>query len=154
MESKNERIAEILQKKLIVIVRGLPRQQLRKTAQALYDGGIRFLEITYSASGAVTDGQTAESIAMLTDAFGTSMHIGAGTVLTEEQVRLTREAGGEFIISPDTNEAVIRRSVELGLVSIPGALTPTEIQRAHQAGADFVKLFPVVSMGVDYVRAV
>ena len=68
MESKNERIAEILQKKLIVIVRGLPRQQLRKTAQALYDGGIRFLEITYSASGAVTDGQTAESIAMLTDA--------------------------------------------------------------------------------------
>lgn len=59
MESKNERIAEILQKKLIVIVRGLPRQQLRKTAQALYDGGIRFLEITYSASGAVTDGQTA-----------------------------------------------------------------------------------------------
>ena len=154
MESKNERIAEILQKKLIVIVRGLPRQQLRKTAQALYDGGIRFLESTDSASGAVTDGQTAESIAMLTDAFGTSMHIGAGTVLTEEQVRLTREAGGEFIISPDTNEAVIRRSVELGLVSIPGALTPTEIQRAHQAGADFVKLFPVVSMGVDYVRAV
>ena len=83
MESKNERIAEILQKKLIVIVRGLPRQQLRKTAQALYDGGIRFLEITYSASGAVTDGQTAVRIAMLTDAFGTSMHIGAGTVLTE-----------------------------------------------------------------------
>ena len=75
MESKNERIAEILQKKLIVIVRGLPRQQLRNTAQALYDGGIRFLEITYSASGAVTDGQTDERIAMLSGAFGTSMAI-------------------------------------------------------------------------------
>jgi 2-dehydro-3-deoxyphosphogluconate aldolase/(4S)-4-hydroxy-2-oxoglutarate aldolase len=60
-------------------------------------------------------------------------------VLNEEQVNLTAEAGGGFIISPDINEAVIRRTVARGLVSIPGALTPSEITSAHRAGADFVR---------------
>ena len=82
------------------------------------------------------------------------MTVGAGTVLTKEQVRLTAEAGGKFIISPDTNEAVIKESVRLGLVSIPGALTPTEAQSAHSYGADFVKLFPVSSLGPSYIRAI
>ena len=63
-------------------------------------------------------------------------------------------AGGRFIISPDTNVSVIQKTRELGLVSMTGALNPTEIQTAHLAGADFVKLFPVTSLGADYVKAV
>ena len=82
------------------------------------------------------------------------MEIGAGTVLTERQVELTKAAGGGFIISPDTNVDVIRHTCELGLVSIPGALTPSEITAAHRAGANFVKLFPVTDLGTSYIKNV
>ena len=82
------------------------------------------------------------------------MLIGAGTVITEKQVELTAAAGGKFIISPDTFVDVIKKTRELGLVSMPGALTPSEIQTAHRAGADFVKMFPITNMGPEYVKAV
>ena len=82
------------------------------------------------------------------------MYIGAGTVLTPKQVEMTQAAGGRFIISPDTDPEVIKRTKALGLISMPGALTPTEIKLAHKSGADFVKLFPITKMGVDYVKAV
>ena len=75
------------------------------------------------------------------------MLVGAGTVTTTELVELTAKAGGMFIISPDTDVAVIKKTRELGLVSMPGALTPSEIKTAHAAGADYVKIFPVGSMG-------
>lgn len=151
---KNNIIKELLNQKLIVIVRGIDRKQLLNVAQAVYDGGIRFLEITYSADGSVSDEDTAENIKLLCEHFAGKMHIGAGTVLTEKQVEYTKAAGGEFIISPDTNLDVIKKTIELDMVSIPGALTPTEIQQAHLAGADFVKLFPITSLGVNYVKAV
>ena len=82
------------------------------------------------------------------------MYIGAGTVLTADQVRLTRAAGGSFIILPDVNEEVIRETYRLGMVSMPGALTPTEIAAADEYGADFVKLFPISNLGAGYVKAV
>ena len=140
--------------KIVAIVRGVPREKLVPLAEALYRGGIRLLEITYSADGRVSDTDTAESIAELVNAVGDRMYIGAGTVLTEEQVRLTAEAGGSFIISPNVDVDVIVKTRELGLVSMPGALTPTEICQAHKYGADFVKLFPVSDLGVGYVKAV
>ena len=104
--------------------------------------------------GSVSDEETADRIKMLADHFEGRMLIGAGTVLSEKQVKLTFDAGGKFIISPDTNVDVIKKTCELGLVSMPGALTPTEIQTAHNAGADFVKLFPIDNLGVGYVKAV
>ena len=147
-------IKELEKEKLVVIVRGVEKGKLVPLAEAMYQGGIRFLEITYSANGAVSDEETASSIKMLTEHFGGRMYIGAGTVLSEKQVELTKAAGGRFIISPDTNPDVIQKTRELGMVSMPGALTPTEIQAAHRAGADFVKLFPITNLGVDYVKAV
>ena len=74
--------------------------------------------------------------------------------MTEKQVELTKNAGGEFIISPDTYKEVIEKTNELDMVSIPGALTPTEIRNAVRYGADFVKLFPVTNLGSGYVKAV
>ena len=118
--------------KLIVIVRGVAREDLIPLAEAMYKGGVRLLEITYSANGSVPDEETADRIKMLADHFAGRMYIGAGTVLTERQVELTYEAGGKFIISPDTSPEVILKTRELGLVSMPGALTPTEIQAAHK----------------------
>ena len=147
-------IDAVLNEKLVVIVRGVPSDKLLPMCEAMYKGGVRLLEITYSADGSVSDEETAKNIAMLSKNFEGRMYIGAGTVLTEKQVELTAGAGGKFIISPDTNPDVIRKTKELGLVSMPGALTPTEIQRAHLSGADFVKLFPVTNMGSGYVKAV
>ncbi len=147
-------IEEIENEKIIVIVRGVERNKLIPIAEAMYRGGIKFLEITYSANGEVSDEETKENIRLLANHFGGRLHIGAGTVLTEKQAELTKQAGGEFVISPDTNPKVIKRTKELGMVSMPGALTPSEIQLAHISGADFVKLFPVSDLGIDYVRAV
>lgn len=150
-----EKVIEAIQKeKLIVIVRGVESEKLLPLAQAMYDGGIRLLEVTYSANQKVTDEQTADNIKMLAEHFENKMFIGAGTVLTEKQVELTKNAGGKFIISPDTYENVIKKTRELEMVSIPGALTPTEVQAAHRAGADFIKLFPITRLGVDYIKAV
>ena len=151
---KNSVINSILENKIVVIVRGVAKEKLIPLAEAMYAGGIRLLEITYSATNSPTAEETAESIKMLADHFAGRMCIGAGTVLNEKQVELTCKAGGKFIISPDVNESVIKKSVELGLVSMPGALTPTEITAANRAGADFVKLFPITSLGLDYVKAV
>ena len=147
-------INSVLENKIIVIVRGVARDKLIPLAQAMYEGGIRLLEITFSADGSTSDEVTGDNIKMLVNHFGDRLHVGAGTVLTEKQVELVKEAGGKFIISPDTNERVIKRTRELSLVSMPGALTPTEIMVAHTAGADFVKLFPISSLGAEYVKAV
>ena len=140
--------------KVITIIRGVASDKLIPLTQALYDGGIRLVEITYSADKKVSDTETAKNIEMLVKHFGDKMYIGAGTVLTAEQVRLTKEAGGLFIISPDTCEEVIKETVKLGMVSMPGAYTPTEISTAHKYGADFVKVFPATALGPDYIKAV
>lgn len=150
----NNLINEIEKEKIVVIVRGVESSKLEKFCEAVYEGGIRFLEITYSADGKVSDEETAANIKMLSEKFKGRMHIGAGTVLTEKQVCLTKEAGGEFVISPDTNPDVIKLTKELGMVSMPGSLTPTDAQRAHLSGADFVKLFPIANLGPEYLQNV
>ncbi len=151
---KNKVIETISAEKIVVIVRGVEKEKLIPLAEAMYAGGIRLLEVTYSANGSVSDEDTAANIKMLSEHFAGRMYIGAGTVLSEKQVELTKKAGGMFIISPDTCPEVIKKTVELGMVSMPGALTPSEIQLAHRSGADFVKMFPITNMGPAYVKAV
>ncbi len=152
--NKQTIINDIETNKLIAILRGIPAEKLVAVAQALYDGGIRLLEVTYSATGAVPDEETAANIGKLAEHFAGRMHIGAGTVLTTKQVQLTKEAGGTFIISPNVKQAVIEETVKLGLVSMPGVFTPSEACDAVDYGADFVKLFPVTNMGSSYVKAI
>lgn len=144
-------IKEIEKNKIIVIVRGVDKDKLIPLAQAMYDGGIRLIECTYDASGKITDEETADNIVMLAKHFDGKMFVGAGTVITEKQVELTKKSGGKFIISPDTNADIITKTKEMSLVSIPGAITPTEVA-AHRAGADFVKLFPIDLYGPKYIK--
>lgn len=150
---KENIIRTIEENKLIAILRGIPKDKLLKTAKALYDGGVRLLEITYNFKN-VTDEETAQSIKELCDYFNGKMFIGAGTVLTKKQVLSTQKAGGKFIISPNADKKIIKLTNKCGLVSMPGALTPSEICDAHNWGADFVKLFPITNLGIDYVKAV
>lgn len=150
---KQDVINKIIKSKLVVIVRGIKNESIIPLAEAMYAGGIRALEITYNASNPAEDVEVAENIKKLVEHFGNKMIIGAGTVLNTKQVELTKAAGGKFIISPNVNEQVIAKTCELDMVSIPGALTPTEAQQAHEAGADFVKLFPITNLGSSYVKA-
>ena len=146
-------IEKIKEGKIIVIVRGVARENLIPLAEAMYAGGIRLLECTYDASEKIPDEEIAANIEMLAKHFEGRMLIGAGTVIRERQVVLTKSAGGKFIISPDTNVEIIKKTKELGLVSIPGAITPTEVAFAYRTGADFVKLFPIdLYGGAKYIK--
>ena len=147
-------IQAVKEHKLIAIVRGVESEKCIKIAQALYDGGFRLMEITYDQKHPETWEETARAIGAVANAFAGRMYVGAGTVTCTELVELTHKYGGQFIISPDVNEDVIRRTRELGMVSMPGALTPTEVMVAHRAGANFVKLFPAGNLGTGYVKAV
>lgn len=154
LPKKEEVIRKIEEKKIIAILRGIPEEKLIPVAQALYDGGIRILEIPYSADGSVPDEETALQIKHLVQHFEGRMYVGAGTVLNPEQVRLTKAAGGVLIVSPNTDRKVIFETHLCGMVSIPGAFTPSEICDAYSMGADFVKLFPAASVSPEYVKAV
>lgn len=140
--------------KLIAIVRGLSGDTLLQTAAALYAGGVRLLEVTFDQTEKIPSSETANSIRTLCREFEGKLCIGAGTVMTETQVSIAAEAGARYIISPDTNEAVIKKTKALGLISIPGALTPTEIANAYAFGADYVKLFPAGDLGLVYIQSV
>lgn len=147
-------IQKILEKKAIAIVRGYTPEEVLNLAKALYAGGIELLEVTFDQKSAEARQVTVETVKLLNKELGDRMCFGTGTVTTVEMVKLTHEAGGKFVISPDMDPEVIKATRELGMVSIPGALTPSEIKQAYVCGADFVKVFPVNAMGVSYIKAV
>jgi len=149
---RTQMIERILNEKVIAIVRGIYGEDCLNLAKALLKGGVTLLEATFDQKDEAERRRTAETIRLLNRELGDQMAFGAGTVTTPEMVRLAKEAGAQFIISPDTNEEVIRLTRELDMVSIPGALTPTEIATAHRYGADFVKVFPISDMGVKYLK--
>ena len=151
--TREDIIQAVLDNKIIVIARGLEKEQLYKTVEAMQKGGIRMVEVTFDQSGKISDAETAANIRMLCEKFGDTMFIGAGTVMSEEQVETAAKAGAQFIISPDCYEPVIKKTRELGLVSMPGCLTPTEAAMAHRWGADFVKLFPNSEFKLSYLKA-
>ena len=152
--TQQEITQRVLEEKVIAIVRGVETAQCIKVAEALYAGGIRLMEVPFNAKDPAGDETTAACIAARVETYGETMLVGAGTVLNTRQVELTAKAGGSYIIAPNVDVDVIRRTVELGMVSMPGAMTPTEIMTAHQAGAGFVKLFPAANLGMDYVKAI
>lgn len=146
-------IEKILQDKVIAIIRGYYGKDCLKLAKALHAGGINLLEVTFDQNSHGNRLRTVETIRMLVEELGDCMAFGAGTVTSVEMVEMAKAAGGQFIISPDTCEEVIRATVANDMVSMPGALTPTEIMNAHRYGADFVKVFPISDMGPSYMKA-
>ena len=147
-------IQKVLEKKIVAIVRGVYGEDCLHLAQALCKGGIRLLEVTFDQAKTEDWKKTADTIRLLVETLGGQMTFGAGTVTSPELVALAQSAGAEFIVSPDVNARVIKATVDAGMVSMPGALTPTEVLTAHAYGADFVKLFPVGNLGASYMKAV
>jgi 2-dehydro-3-deoxyphosphogluconate aldolase/(4S)-4-hydroxy-2-oxoglutarate aldolase len=140
-------IAEIEQHQLVAAVRTDTPEKALQAAGACIDGGIRFVEVTFSVPGAE---EVIAELVRRKDAV-----IGAGTVLRIEEARLALKAGAEYIVSPNTDELLIQFVKKEGIVSIPGASTPTEIYNAYRAGGDIIKLFPFNEIGgLDFLKAV
>ena len=141
----------LLDKKLVVIFRRIPVEQIGRVSEALVRGGVKLLEVTFDQQSQDPAADYARSIEQVRHAVGDALCLGAGTVLSCGQVRTAREAGAEFILSPNTDIDVIRLTRQLGMVSVPGAMTPSEIVTAWNAGADIVKLFPAEDLGYHYI---
>ena len=145
-------VKTILESRIIAITRGVYGDDLLSAVQAVYDGGIRAVEVTFEQNGDLL--RTSRAVEKLCERFGGRMTIGAGTVLTEEQVRIAYNSGAQYIVSPNTDKTVIGMTKGLGMGSIPGAMTPTEITAAASFGADIVKVFPAGALGAEYFKAV
>ena len=139
--------------KLIAIVRGMEEEKILPLAEALAKGGIGMIEVTFNQKDPGSFVATAQAIAAIRAHFGEDVYAGAGTVLTQEQLKLAADGGALYIISPNADTDIIRGARALGLVSMPGVLTPTECMAAHNAGADFMKLFPLGEIGAGYLKA-
>lgn len=140
--------------RVVVIIRKLDMQYLIPVVEAVKRGGVKFVEVTFDPANVFPRSTTLHQIEALREHFGASINVGAGTVLTNDDVKDAKSAGASFIISPNTDAAVIAETKKQGMLSIPGAMTPTEIQAAHLAGCDYVKIFPATEMGPEYFRAV
>lgn len=138
-------LSQILTHKIIAIIRGSRPEDVLNIAAALHKGGIRMLEVTLNSQDALT------VIERLSDEMGDDLIVGAGTVLDAHSADSAVAAGAKFIISPVVDTPTIHAARRHGVVSIPGAYTPTEILKAYQDGGDLIKVFPS-SAGAQYIK--
>lgn len=132
---------------IIAILRGIRTEEAVPVCTALADAGITMIEVPLNSPNAV------DTIALVAKALSARADIGAGTVLSPEDVRAVAGAGGTFIVSPDTNVDVIAETVQLGLKSYPGVFSPTDAFTAIRAGATGLKFFPAEVLGAKGIRA-
>ncbi len=133
---------------LIPVLRARSSSQAHAVVQAMLTGGVKVVEVTMTVPGAI------DLIRELKHEFGSELLLGSGTVTTAEEAAATIAAGAEFVVSPSLHLEVIQVTRELGKLSIPGALTPTEVITAWRAGADYVKIFPCSAMGgASYLKS-
>ncbi len=137
---------------LVLILRNFPEEKLDALVPRMLRSGIRAMEVTFNPSLDDTVKTTCSIMRRIRELSEGKISVGAGTVLYPEWVRASKEAGGEFIFSPNTDEEIIKLTKELGMLSIPGAYTPSEVMAASRAGADFVKLFPITLNEIGYFK--
>lgn len=143
---KLENINRLIDSGLVAVIRRPDSAKINKIADALVAGGVGALEITVDTPGVFN------MIEELKTEYGGKVLVGAGTVLDEVTAKRAIEAGADFIFSPVLDEKTIEMTIRYGKISIPGVMTPTEIVKAYQAGADILKIFPASSLGPNYLR--
>lgn len=143
-------IAEIIERVgLIPVLRARNAGQAHAVVQAMIAGGITVVEVTMTVPGAV------DVLKELKQEYGSKLLLGAGTVTTAAEAQQTINAGAQFVVSPSLHPEVIQVTRTNGKLSIPGALTPTEVITAWRAGADYVKIFPCSAMGgAGYLKSI
>jgi 2-dehydro-3-deoxyphosphogalactonate aldolase len=132
---------------LVAIIRGVTPEDAEATAAAIFEGGIRIIEVPLNSP------RPFDSIEIIAKAFGDRALIGAGTVLNTDDVQRVQAVGGRLIVAPNMNEDVIRATVDAGMASSPGVFTPTEAFAAIAAGAHALKLFPAEAASPAVVKA-
>ena len=137
-----------MSRKLIAILRGIRPDEAVAVTEAVIAAGITWIEVPLNSPDPL------DSIAAMRAAHGSMAHIGAGTVLTVQDVRGVADAGGQFVVSPNMVTDVIRATKAAGMGSYPGVFTPTEAFAALGAGADALKIFPAGMMGPAGLKAV
>jgi 2-dehydro-3-deoxyphosphogalactonate aldolase len=133
---------------LIAIIRGVTPVEAGAIGRALFDGGIRIIEVPLNSPDPF------DSIGRIAAELGEDALVGAGTVLDPADVGRVREAGGRIVVSPNTNLGVIRSTADAGLVSCPGFFTPSEAFAALEAGAHALKLFPAEAASPKVLKAI
>lgn len=133
--------------RLVGIIRGVTPDEAPKIAQALFDGGIRIIEVPLNSPDPF------DSIRSIAKLLGEEALVGAGTVIDLQQVERVREAGGRLIVSPNSNPSVISASVAAGLASLPGFFTPSEAFSALGCGASALKLFPAEAVSPKVIKS-
>jgi 2-dehydro-3-deoxyphosphogluconate aldolase/(4S)-4-hydroxy-2-oxoglutarate aldolase len=142
-----DNLQRVLDSGLVAILRAPSSDQLVAVAEALSDGGIHVIEVTFTVPGVL------DVLRDVRRRLGDNILLGAGTVLDTESARAALLAGAEFIVSPTVNPSVIGLCKRYGKLSLPGAFTPTEVLTAWEAGADIVKVFPADVGGPAYLKA-
>ncbi len=143
-------LSEMKKNRIVAILRGYDCDQVLHIAETLQEAGLFFIEVAFHPD--FPDTSIASTIHALCAHFP-KLHIGAGTVLTVPQAQAACNAGAEYIISPNVNLSVIKETKRLGMISIPGAVTPSEIVCAFEEGGDIIKVFPSSTLGSAYIRA-
>lgn len=138
----------LTQEKIIAIIRGISPNAADKTVEALTQGGVKLLEVTTNTEGAL------DMLSRWREKYAGQVRVGMGTVLNLPMAKDAVSAGAEFLISPNLDEAVIAYGLEQGIEVWPGTMTPTEIIRAWNAGAKAVKVFPMGSLGLSYLKEI
>jgi 2-dehydro-3-deoxyphosphogluconate aldolase/(4S)-4-hydroxy-2-oxoglutarate aldolase len=145
--SKSDDLSRVLQSGIVAVIRADSGEKLLEVAEALLAGGVEVMEVTFTVPGAV------RVLEQVSSQLGDRVLLGAGTVLDSETARAALLAGAQFIVSPSTNTDVIRLCQRYDKLVMPGALTPTEVVTAWEAGADIVKIFPSDLTGPSYLKA-
>ncbi|RSK55173.1 bifunctional 4-hydroxy-2-oxoglutarate aldolase/2-dehydro-3-deoxy-phosphogluconate aldolase [Bacillus canaveralius] len=139
-------IDQIQENGIVAVIRGTSPDNIVAIAKSLHKGGVKTLEIT------VETPKVLSLIEQVAEELGDEVIVGAGTVLDPETARAAIMAGARFIFSPTVNKETIKVAKRYGVVSIPGALTPTEILTAYENGADIIKVFPANVFGPSYIK--
>jgi 2-dehydro-3-deoxyphosphogluconate aldolase/(4S)-4-hydroxy-2-oxoglutarate aldolase len=144
--NKEEQLKRLKDSGIVAVIRKPAYNKVIQITDALVSGGVGALEVTADTERAY------EIIAQLKERYEGKALVGAGTVLDEKTAKESIEAGADFIFSPNLDEATIRLTNHYGRISIPGVMTPTEIVKGYQYGADLLKIFPGSSLGANYIK--
>ena len=144
--TRQEVLSTILSSKVVAVIRMSNSDDALSVIEAISEGGIKCIEITMTVPNAVS------VIDYLKHSIDKDVLIGAGTVLTEVQAREVIKAGVQFVVSPVFDPRMLQIGTEAGVVTIPGAFSPTEIYKAWNSGADIVKIFPASVLGTEFIR--
>ncbi len=147
MRSKSEIISRLTDPGIIAVVRAQRQEQVLPLSEALLAGGVVAIEITMTTPNAI------QAIGEAKEKLGGGALIGVGTVLEVETCRAAIQAGAEFVVSPILRPELVGVAHSANRPIMLGAYTPTEAQRAHEAGADFIKIFPADGLGPNYIKA-